>query len=286
MPDTRSRRRAAVFGSPVAHSLSPVLHTSAYAVCGLSQWTYERREVTVAEFAGVVASLDDSWRGLSLTMPLKEVAFTVADTVTDVARRAGAINTLVRRAEGGWDATNTDVAGIACALRPYAQDALHRRGGTVTAQVIGSGATARSAVLALADLGVSAVQVAARHPGRAGEVAALAHSVGLAAGVVGLEAWIEQPADLIVSTLPPPASAPLAEAVRPGSALAGTVLLDVVYANWPTPLATAFAAASGEVVSGLEMLVHQGAAQFELFTGVRAPVAAMRDAAWTALRGG
>lgn len=87
---------AYVLGSPIAHSLSPVLHSAAYAELGLSEWTYAAAEVDEAGLPGFVAALSDQVRGLSLTMPLKQVAFDVAESVTDRARQAHAINTLVR----------------------------------------------------------------------------------------------------------------------------------------------------------------------------------------------
>lgn len=267
---------AAVLGSPVAHSLSPVLHTAGYAACGLRDWRYTRREVTADQLAGVVAGLDERWRGLSLTMPLKEAAFEVATTVSEVAGRAGAINTLVRRADGAWDATNTDVAGIREALRHVAHDG--------RARILGSGATARSAVLALADLGVRRVEVAARNPATLGGVLRLAEDAGLAATAIPLTEWAHHSGRLVVSTLPPAASTSTAALLTPdGPGARGTTLLDVVYADWPTPLARAVLAAGGEVVGGLMMLVHQAAAQFRLFTGVEPPVAEMLAAGRAAL---
>ena len=108
--------RAAVCGSPIRHSLSPVLHGAAYEALGLSEWSYDRVELTAVELGPWVAGLDESWRGLSLTMPLKEAAFEVARTVSDLARTVGSINTLIRTAPQGWEAHNTDVVGIARAL--------------------------------------------------------------------------------------------------------------------------------------------------------------------------
>ena len=78
-------------------------------------WTYDRVQLDAGELAGHVAALDDSWRGLSLTMPLKEAAFDVVHTASELATRVGAINTLVRDADG-WVGDNTDVFGIVQAL--------------------------------------------------------------------------------------------------------------------------------------------------------------------------
>jgi shikimate dehydrogenase len=269
--------RAAVLGSPVAHSLSPVLHRAGYAAAGLGGWEYEAREVTAGELAGVVAGLDEQWRGLSLTMPLKEAALEVADDVDDLARRAGAANTLVRRADGGWDATNTDVAGVTEALRP------HLPGRPERALVIGAGATARSAVLALAGLGVTTLTVRARDTARAADL--LAWAVDLGAGirsgsVAGIDAWRTARDDVVVSTVPPAGAEAVAATVPPEHR---GVLLDVVYAGWPTPVARAAAAAGMTVVSGLDLLVHQAAEQFLRFTGRPAPVEAMLAAGRAAL---
>lgn len=267
--------RAAVLGSPVSHSLSPVLHTAAYAVLGLSGWTYERREVTAEQLAEVVAGLGEDWRGLSLTMPLKEAAFEVAATVTDVARAAGAINTLVRRADGCWDGANTDVAGIVGALAHV------DHGGSAT--LLGSGATGRSAALALVELGVRDVVVAARNADTSGEVLTLLRERDVDANHLPLDQWAARPRRLVISTLAPAASEATASALLDaGTSLTGTTLMDVVYADWPTPLARAARDRGADVISGLDMLVHQAAAQVELFTGLRPPVdvmfAAVRDA--------
>ena len=114
---TVTGRRAAVLGSPISHSLSPALHQAAYRALGLSDWSYGAHELQVAELPGFVSGLGPQWAGLSLTMPLKEAAFEVADEVSDLAREVGAINTLVRAPDGGWSGDNTDVYGVSQALR-------------------------------------------------------------------------------------------------------------------------------------------------------------------------
>jgi shikimate dehydrogenase len=269
--------RAAVLGSPISHSLSPVLHRAGYAAAGLRGWEYEAHEVDAAGLAPFVARLGPQWRGLSLTMPLKEVAAEVATTVDDVARRAGAVNTLVRRDDGGWDATNTDVAGVVAALRPHLEDDPTR------ALVLGAGATARSAVLALAELGVTTLTVRARDTGRAADLLAWALDVGAGirnGSVAALGPWVTTRDDVVVSTLPGSAGEDAAATVpasHPG------VLLDVVYAGWPTPLAQSATAAGMTVVSGLDLLVHQAAEQFRLFTGSDVPVEALFAAGRAAL---
>ena len=270
MAAERTIRRAAVLGSPISHSLSPVLHRAGYAAAGLSGWRYDAVEVDRAGLAGFVAGLDRSWRGLSLTMPLKEVAFSVATEVGETARRAGAVNTLVRRGDGGWDADNTDVPGIVAALRQV------EHGGR--ARLIGAGATARSAVLALRDLGVRAVEVAARRSEAADALVAFARREGLEAAPVPLGDWASAAPPLLVSTVPASAGPELVRDLTDVSGPLEVTLFDVVYAPWPSPLAAAVEARGGTAISGLEMLLHQAALQFELFTGVPGDVAAMRAA--------
>lgn len=254
---------AAVLGSPIAHSLSPALHRAAYSALGLTDWRYAAHDVDVAAFPAFVAGLDDSWRGLSLTMPLKEVAFGAVADVSDVASRSGAINTMVRRSDGTWYGDNTDVQGIVAALEGV------DHGGRAT--VLGSGATSRSALLALARLGVTRVRVAARNPDRARSAGCVAEA-GMTVDPVALDRWAEGGDPVVVSTLPPAASQSVAAAVGPPRA---GVLLDVVYADWPTPLARAAEGAGLRVVSGLDMLVHQAAEQVRLMTGLEPPVEAM-----------
>lgn len=275
-PEGTGIRRAAVFGSPIAHSLSPILHNTAYAVTGLSDWTYGWRVVEASELTEVVAGLDESWRGLSLTMPLKEAAFDVATTVSDVAHRAGAINTLVRRGDLGWDAHNTDVQGMTDALREVDHAGY--------ARILGSGATARSAVLAVSALGVQHVDIAARNLSAAKDLVQLAESLGLVASSRPLALWGDDPVRLVISTLPPSASIEVGGVLtHSGGSFAGMTVLDVVYADWPTPLAHDVTRMGGRAISGLEMLVHQAAAQFELFTGRPAPVEEMLAAGRAAL---
>jgi shikimate dehydrogenase len=229
--------------------------------------------------AAFVARLDEQWRGLSLTMPLKEAGLDVATSVDAVARRAAAVNTLVRRDDGGWDATNTDVIGVVRALAP------HLTGPPERALVLGAGATARSAVLALAELGTTTLTVRARDTTRAADVLAWALDLGTGirnGSVAALGPWVTTRDDVVVSTLPALASEDAAATVPARHA---GVLLDVVYAGWPTPLARAATDAGMTVLPGLDMLVHQAAEQFRLFTGRDAPVAAMAAAGRAALGG-
>lgn len=269
---SRETLRAGVLGSPVGHSLSPTLHRAGYAAAGLTHWSYTAHEVDEGGLPPFVAGLTDDWRGLSLTMPLKVAAADLAESVTDTARAARAVNTLVRT-DTGWAADNTDVHGITAALREVGVMRVDR------ATVVGSGATARSAVLGLVGLGATHITVAARTPQRA---EALGDVADVVLEVVPIEDWSRTGAPAVVSTLPG-GSANAAAAGHADDGLAGATVLDVVYADWPTPLARAATDHGARVVSGLEMLVHQAARQFELFTGQSAPVAAMQAAGRAAL---
>ena len=265
--------RAGVLGSPIGHSLSPTLHRAGYAAAGLSDWEYTAHEVDEGGLTPFVAGLDSSWAGLSLTMPLKVAAFDVAESVTATARAARAINTLVRT-DTGWAADNTDVHGVSAALR---------EGGATeigSATIIGSGATARSALLGLVELGATRITVAARTPERA---EALRDVADVDLTVVPLADWAGTGDRALVSTLPGGTASAAAAPFAEGADLSEAVLLDVVYADWPTRLARVAATRGATVVSGLEMLVHQAARQFELFTGAPAPVAAMQAAGRSAL---
>ena len=262
--------RCAVLGDPIAHSLSPALHRAGYAAVGLD-WTYEAVRVPAGGLAEHLAGLDDSWRGLSLTMPLKREALPLADVVSARATLAGAANTLVL-VDGEVHADNTDLPGAAAAVR-------ERYDGPVTAAtVLGAGATAASVGLALCDLGAREVHLLARDPARAAEtVTAIRRHPGAPAVDVDTLVDGRPTGELLVSTIP--AAAQTEELVaRCGEA---PVVFEVVYDPWPTPLA---ASAAGRVlVSGLDLLVHQAALQFEIFTGLPAPLAQMRAAGERAL---
>jgi shikimate dehydrogenase len=269
--------KAAVLGSPVAHSLSPVLHTAGYAELGLADWSYGRFDLQAAGLAGFVSGLDADWRGLSLTMPLKQACLEVATEVTPLARRARAGNTLVRLPTGGWLADNTDVPGLVDALRPAWDPAW------TTAAVLGAGATARSALLALAELEVTRVHVYARNRHRSEEFLAWAAVAAPAVDVSSapLDHWFAGVEAAVLSTLPGGAADGLTFPDRREG-----LLFDAVYAGWPTPLARAAAAAGMTVVGGLDLLVHQAGRQFALFTGQAAPLAAMFAAGRAALGAG
>jgi shikimate dehydrogenase len=269
--------RAAVLGKPIAHSLSPVIHNAGYAAAGLIGWSYTRIECAASELPGLVAGLGPEWAGLSVTMPGKEAALTVAAEVSPVAAAVGAANTLVRRPDRSWYADNTDVTGMVEVLT----DAGVRPGATVT--VLGAGGTARAALAAAARLAAASVTVVARRADAVDELRPVADALDLAlTGAPWSDATRHAGADVVVSTVPKGVADPLAEAVawRPG-----TVVFDALYDPWPTQLAAAADAAGCRIVSGLDLLLAQAVGQFEQFTGVAAPRAAMA-AALAAARAG
>jgi shikimate dehydrogenase len=255
-----------VLGSPIGHSRSPDLHLAAYRALGLVDWTYERIECGAEELPDVVGGFGPEWVGVSVTMPGKFAALRFADERTDRAELVGSANTLVRTPHG-WRADNTDIDGVKGALGTAGTP----KGPAV---VSGSGGTAPAAIVALADLGVTDITVVARNPRKAARLVELGDRVGVTVRFRELDSTaLPGEAAVLVNTLPAEVAAGYAER------FAGVaVLLDAVYDPWPTPLAAAVAAAGGQVINGLQMLLHQAFAQVEQFTGLPAPRAAMAAA--------
>jgi len=263
--------RAAVLGSPVAHSLSPVLHRAAYRELGLTGWQYDAIECDEQRLPGLLDALGPEWAGLSLTMPLKRAVLPLLDETQPLAAEVGAANTVVFSG-GQRRGFNTDVSGIVTALR----EAGVKSAGNVL--VLGSGATACSALGALRETGAAMTTVAVRSRSRAGLLLAVAEQLGVQ--VTLAEAGGEltaQPWDLLISTVPAAGAGQAAAWLADGSLTAGTVF-DVSYDPWPTVLAAAAAKAGSTVISGYELLVYQAAGQIELMTGSAAPVRVMHAA--------
>jgi shikimate dehydrogenase len=267
--------RLAVWGDPIDHSRSPELHAAAYRELGLG-WEYGRRQVTEAGFLGALDDLDASWRGLSLTMPLKNVAAGAAVSLDDAARLTGAVNTFLLT-EDGPRGFNTDVGGLARALR---EAGVERAG---HARILGAGATATSALLSLAELGVRRVEVVARRPEAVAPLRDLGESVGLDVVRSSFEATgTPEAVDVTIGALPGKVD------VGPGIrhfAENGGLLVDVVYGNWPTSLADHWRDAGNEAINGLPMLLHQALLQVRVFAGGDAAVPLEReDAVLAAMR--
>ncbi|MBC7267587.1 MAG: shikimate dehydrogenase [Streptomyces sp.] len=268
-------RRAAVLGSPIAHSLSPVLHRAAYDELGLSGWTYDRFDVDEAALPGFFDTLGPEWAGLSLTMPLKRAVIPLVDEISETAASVEAVNTVVFTEDGRRLGDNTDIPGMVAALREHGIEQVG------TAAVLGAGATASSALAALARICTGPVTVYVRSAARAAEMRQWGERLGVE---VRTADWSDAAgalrAPLVVATTPAGTTDALAAAVPE----APTTLFDVLYDPWPTALAARWSAHGGAVVSGLDLLVHQAVLQVEQMTGRGpAPVEAMRKAGEHAL---
>jgi shikimate dehydrogenase len=275
-------RLVGVIGSPIAHSLSPLLHNAAFVALGLdATWHSVAFEVPPGRAGSALAAMRRAdISGLSVTMPHKADVAALVDDCAEVARRLGAVNCIVQR-DGILLGTNTDGAGFVASLA---------RGAAFTPTgkrcvVVGAGGAARAVVLALADAGASQVAILNRTPERAATAAALAGPVGSVVRA-GEKDQVEavQAADLVVNATPlgmagasPEGAAPWL--VAPELLHAGQVAADLIYAPRPTRWLVEAGAAGAQPVDGLGMLVHQAAAQLELWTGEPAPVEAMWQAA-------
>ena len=251
-----SRTRLAVLGSPIAHSKSPRLHAAAYGLLGVD-WSYEAIEVPAGTLADFLASMGPEWRGLSLTMPLKQEVLPHLAETDRLATLAGAANTVRVDDDGRLLGFNTDIDGIVRTLAEAGVD--HVRQGVL----IGGGATAASALVAMAELGAAAVRVHVRDATRAASLVELAPRLGLVLDVrtVGDLATAER-AELVVSTVPGGTELGV---VASDVLIASAALLDVAYDPWPTPLAADWLARGGRVVHGLGMLLHQALLQVRIF---------------------
>ncbi len=268
MSEREGSRRCAVLGSPIGHSLSPVIHRAAYRHLGID-WQYTAHDVDEASLAGFLAGVDEEWRGFSLTMPLKRAALERSDEASDIARSVGAANTLLR-ADSGWlSADNTDVPGVVATLT--------ERGADVTGPVCvwGGGATAASVLAALALMRSGPVHLHVRSASRAAEALAVAAEFGRSAEPVG---WhVQQRCHTCAVTI---STAPAGALDDYADELAGDpterLLFDVVYAPWPTPVAMIWTDRGGAVAGGLDLLVHQAVGQVKLMTGYDVPPAVLR----------
>ncbi|MFD9908561.1 shikimate dehydrogenase [Streptomyces sp. NPDC059063] len=269
------RRRAAVLGSPIAHSLSPVLHRAAYQELGLTDWTYDRFEVDEAALPAFVERLGPEWAGLSLTMPLKRAVIPLLDSVSDTAASVEAVNTVVRTDDGRLTGDNTDIPGIVAALRERGIEEVE------SAAILGAGATASSALAALARICTGEVVAYVRSEARAAEMRQWGARLDVEVRTADwADAGRALHAPLVIATTPAGTTDALSHAVpeRPNT------LFDVLYDPWPTALAARWSAYGGAVVSGLDLLVHQAVLQVEQMTGrAPAPLDVMRKAGERAL---
>lgn len=246
-----TQRRLAVWGDPIVHSKSPQLHAAAYTALGVD-WEYTRRRVDEAAFGDTLGALDDSWRGLSLTMPLKEHAHRAANTHDRYADLTGAVNTLLLT--DGIRGYNTDVGGILDALGE--QDLLDIE----RVRILGAGATASSALVACVEAGARSIDVRARRPERAAELVALGRRLGVSVSASPFDADAVD-VGLTVATLPGGTALDAGTSARLSAS--GGVLFDVAYSPWPSALASAWI--DGRAVSGEAMLLRQAVRQVRIF---------------------
>ncbi len=276
--------RAAVLGDPIAHSLSPVLHNAAYEALGLSDWHYDRARVSEDSLVEFLHGLDDSWRGLSLTMPLKRTIIPFGEPADRWVKLLGVSNTAVfdwskpNSADTHMPAItlhNTDVHGIVGALTDARNttDDLPTQSDAYTALVIGNGNTARSAVAALSSMGVRHIDVAARHEAKTAPLVELGGQLDVTVASIPLESVAERATHygFAISTLPAHAADSIAVSLaadhRPaGEARLGT-LLDVIYDPRPTQLMQTWKELGGTSVGGQEMLLRQAVPQVAFMTG-------------------
>ncbi len=260
-----SAPRAAVIGHPVAHSLSPALHRQAYRTLGLDI-RYDAVDVLPGEGPDFVAGLDPTiWIGLSVTMPHKVMLVDQGEP-DDLVRLLGVANTLVLHPAP--IVRNTDVEGVVRAL------ALHDVEQVRTAVVLGNGATARSALAALATLRCTRAFVRGRDRDRAASLVPLGRALGVEVVPGLLTDAAPASVDLVLSSLP----GGVEPALVGGYARAGAAVFDVAYDPWPSPLAAEAVRLGRPAVSGLDLLAGQAVGQVKLFTGQDIGIELLLDA--------
>ncbi|MGH1587464.1 shikimate dehydrogenase [Methylobacterium phyllosphaerae] len=268
--------RAFVVGHPIAHSRSPLIHGHWLAEHGLAG-SYERLDVAPEAFPDFVRGLPASgYRGGNVTIPHKEAAFALADTLTPRAEKIGAVNTLVVEPDGRIRGDNTDAPGFCAHLDQSLGEAWPARAGG-TAVVLGAGGAARAIVVGLAERGMARILVANRTLSRAEAVAALAPGIGTALAWDALPAALRE-AGLLVNTtsLGMKGQPPLDLDLAPLPAEAAVA--DIVYAPLETALLAAARRRGLAAVDGLGMLLHQAVPGFEAWFGLRPTVTpALRD---------
>ena len=275
-----------LIGDPVGHSISPVFQQAAFDALGIAA-RYERWQTSLEELPARIATLRrEPYLGANVTVPHKEAVLALLDEVEHLARRAGAVNT-IRRDGARLFGANTDVTGFRRALREAGGFAA----GGKRAIVLGAGGAARAVILALEQEGTAAVAVANRHPERAERLVRELRT-DASPDLVTL-AWDEATSatalrgvDLLVHCTTLGMAGSPGDGVSPVSAAALHARLfvcDIVANPLETPLLRAARAAGARGLSGLAMLVYQGAAAFTLWTGAAAPVDAMLAAAERAM---
>lgn len=241
-----------VVGSPIDHSLSPILHLSVYKHLGLD-FEYEKREVKAGELADFLAGAD--YRGVSVTMPLKNEAFSLATTRDGFSELTEVANTLVRQGDH-WHAANTDVAGLIGALGEVPKPK--------SISIIGSGATTYSALVAISRLFPnSQVSLLARNQDELAKLVSFGESLGLAVTADTPNPARLAKSDLVLNLVPQGSYEQIWQEIADLVEKPKGWLLDVSYNPWPSRAALSWG--MERTISGIEMLIWQAIEQIELF---------------------
>ncbi len=271
-------RRFAVFGHPVAHSLSPAMHAANFRALGLDA-VYERRDVVPETFAAALADYRSG--GVNCTIPLKRTAYEACDRRDASAERFGVVNTVRFDADGGTTGFNTDGVGFLRAL----EESLRCTPAGRAVFLFGCGGAGRAVAIACADAGAASLVLANRSPGRmtvlADELRELAPDVPVGVTPAGDPvAWTAacRAADLVIQCTPLGLHADDCFPLGADAFRAGQKVYDLVYTAPVTPAMAAARAAGAAAANGLGMLIHQGAASFAVWTGLQADLGAMRQA--------
>lgn len=247
--------KAAVLGSPISHSLSPLLHTIAYTELGLES-EYTRIDVKAGKLKDFLENCGPTWSGFSLTMPLKEEVLNFANIISPLAARIRSANTLIQSPSGTLSASTTDVSGFTHALSAHGRDV----GGGVL--IIGGGATARAAVSACDGISTR-ISVMVRSLSRVEEISNSAEFSDLEFIEWG-DTTLFETAELIISTVPEGVSDSL---VKDFPTKPAGIFFDVLYNPWPTMALKVWNDRGGEIVDGLDLLIHQAIDQVAIFSG-------------------
>ncbi len=277
-------KRIHLLGHPVSHSVSPAFQQAALEHCSIDA-AYTALDVPPVDLPATVDSLrDPDVLGANVTVPHKEAVFALLDSVSEEARLIGAVNT-IHNCDGALEGHNTDARGFLSALR---EEAGFEPGGK-TALILGAGGSARAVAVALAGEGASSVVIANRTLDRAETLAELVRSLDVPAQAIALDPAVLREAaqcDLVVNCTslgmtgwPGPDETPIPADLIPPDAL----VCDLVYNPRETTLLREAASSGARTLGGLPMLVYQGAAAFEIWTGVTAPARVMFAAAEAAL---
>ena len=262
--------KAAVLGSPIAHSLSPALHNAAYQELGIDI-DYTAIDTPIEALAQRISQLSDDDVGYSLTMPLKRDVLTLVSEWSPLVEQTGCANTVYRNSQGKWALENTDIFGITNTIRQAGIEAIE------CATIIGSGATGRSALSALNHLGVREVTCIARNQDSAERIRSQGEALGIQVECADFSQEISFASELAISTVPGSAQDQIVSKIYARQNL--PLLFDISYNPWPSDLGSYWKEhGGGAVLGGIEMLLWQASVQVELFTGLPAPVDAMRAA--------